>query len=224
VNGKDPKFFFVTSIQRVQNFALWRSYCVTKQMIAEKFGTSIAKTEGSKHLAKYPIKAKLSDAANEYWLFHGASAEILNILTTTGYDPRVASVDGMFGGGFYLAENSSKSNQYIPCPKCKKNAVFHGTGCLCEDQENIELAMLVYRAALGDCHIALKYDQTKYKGTSKSHPVRRPPTKPGSFETYDSILGESTENGGDTLKFREIVLYEGSQAYPEYLIKFKRMA
>eukprot|EP01048_Picozoa_sp_COSAG05_P013914 COSAG05_NODE_1528_length_4624_cov_22.777017_1_plen_95_part_00 len=55
--------------------------------------------------------------------------------TTTcsqGYDNRMASVGGMFGAGIYLAEDFSKSNQYIPCPMCKRNAIFTQGACDCQ--------------------------------------------------------------------------------------------
>ena len=37
----------------------------------------------------------------------------------------------MFGGGFYLAEDFSKSNQYIECPMCHQNAMFCNKSGIC---------------------------------------------------------------------------------------------
>lgn len=58
---------------------------------------------------------------------------MINIVKQKGFDERVGSITGtyssygflayllgMFGAGIYFAENSSKSNQYIPCPSCGK--------------------------------------------------------------------------------------------------------
>lgn len=53
----------------------------------------------------------LDPLANEYFFFHGTGWNFIDVLKKSGYDPRVSSLIGMFGGGFYLAENSSKSNQ-----------------------------------------------------------------------------------------------------------------
>ena len=166
----------------------------------------------------------LDASANEYWLFHGCHHRILPILIQNGYDPRVSSLDGMFGGGFYLAENSSKSNQYIPCPGCEKNAIFYGEGCSCRDQENLEFSMILYRATLGDIHVAVAYDKNTYQTGQNGRRVRRPPIKNGTNELYDSVMGESERYGGNRLRHREFVLYEPSQAYPEYVIQFKRSA
>ena len=166
----------------------------------------------------------LDASANEYWLFHGCDHGILRVLIEKGYDPRVSSLDGMFGGGFYLAENSSKSNQYIPCSGCGRNAISRKEGCVCKNQEDLEFTMVVYRATLGDIHVAKMYDEKTYRKGEKTCRVRRPPFKNGTNELYDSVMGESKKHGGNLLQYRECILYDPSQAYPEYVIQFKRSA
>ena len=116
--------------------------------------------ESSNYLEEYPPLTPVLDAsANEYWLFHGCDNGILKILLHEGYDPRVSCLDGMFGGGFYLAENSSKSNQYIPCPDCGENAISRNEVCKCKNQNNLEFSMILYRTVLVDVHVAKKYDK-----------------------------------------------------------------
>lgn len=184
-----------------------------------------AKLEGSRWLAEHPMTSPLLDpAVNEYWLFHGTKAENVDILIDKGYDNRVCSVHGMFGSGFYLAENSTKSNQYIPCPSCNKNAIFYEGNCACNVYT--EYTMVIYRAALGDVHVCKAYsrDYKVKSGRGQTEPVRRPPEKNDDHEVYDCVLGESIEHAGDAalLQFREIILYEQHQAYPEFLVTFKR--
>lgn len=194
-----------------------------QESIIEKNENQLVNCDSSRYLKNRPLLAPLLDErANEYWLFHGCYENTISILVYHGYDPRVSSLDGMFGGGFYLAENSSKSNQYIPCPGCNKNAIFWGEGCNCKNQENLEFYMILYRAVLGDIHIAKKYDQKKYRMGDDRRRVRRPPQKEYSNLLYDSVMGESDKNGGDRLKYREFILYESGQAYPEYVVKFRR--
>jgi hypothetical protein len=149
----------------------------------------------------------------------------LRHLLRCGYDPRISDLRGMFGGGFYLAENSSKSNQYIPCHQCNGNSVSTGSGCDCPNQEDFVFSMVLYRAVLGDVHVASKYDKLVYRksGENERH-VRRPPKKTGCQDLYDSVMGESIKNGGDKLQYREFILYERGQAYPEYVIDFRRSA
>jgi hypothetical protein len=124
-----------------------------------------------------------------------------------------------------LAENSSKSNQYIPCLGCDQNVISTKGGCSCPNQEHFVFSMVLYRVILGDVHVALQYDKEKYRdGAVKGHRVRRPPMKTGCQELYDSVMGESVKNGGDRLLHREFILYERGQAYPEYVIDFRRSA
>ncbi|CAF4593331.1 unnamed protein product [Rotaria sp. Silwood2] len=93
----------------------------------------------------------------------------------------------------------------------------------CTKQEDLEFSIILYRAVLGDLHIAKKYKKETYRGKDK-HRVCRPPYKPNSCNLYDSVMGESKKYGGDKLEYREFILYESAQAYPEYVIKFKRSA
>ena len=180
--------------------------------------------DSSKYLQTFPFVTPLLDTnANEYWLFHGCDGKNLHFLLYSGYDPRVSNLDGMFGGGFYLAENSSKSNQYISCPTCGKNSISTSHGCQCSKQENLLFTIVLYRAVLGDVHVAQVYNKKKYKGEG-NYLVRRPPVKENGMDLYDSVLGESIKYGGDRLKYREVILYESGQAYPEYIIEFRRSA
>jgi regulator of sigma D len=102
--------------------------------------------------------------------------------------------------------------------------------------------MIIFRTTLGLPHLAIDYQKEKYCGISSKSTVtipgfgkyisaskdsidsfvRRPPLIPGSFETYDSVLGESKGNGGNKLEYREFILYDNHRAYPEYIIEFKR--
>ncbi|CAF1500245.1 unnamed protein product [Rotaria sordida] len=81
----------------------------------------------------------------------------------------------------------------------------------------------IKKAVLGDVHIAQVYDKKKYRGNDENR-VRRPPLKGNDIDLYDSVLGESKKHGGDILKYREVILYESGQAYPEYVIEYRRSA
>ncbi|CAF1159463.1 unnamed protein product [Didymodactylos carnosus] len=224
IYGKDPTKFIVTKITRIHNQNLWHAYCFKKNSIIQKSNNRLVDYESSEYLQISPLLTPLLDAAaNEYYLFHGCDYQILKHLLYSGYDPRVSNLHGMLGGGFYLAENSSKCNQYIPCPGCGKNSIPSGSGCNCPDQEDLVFSIILYRAILGDVHIAKMYDRAKYCGGSMD-PVRRPPTKENGCDLYDSVLGESIKHGGNKLRHREVILYESGQAYAEYVIQFKRWA
>eukprot|EP01080_Neovahlkampfia_damariscottae_P011467 gene11467-4631_t len=238
VNKKeDPKSFKILSIYRNQNSDLWCRYQIKKHLITNSYHGHLPNFQESKYLQKNKTLVPCLDSnSNEYWMFHGTQKEYVSVLINDGYDPRVGSLIGMFGAGFYLAENSTKSNQYIACSNCGKGCIFKKKLCTCTEEPT--LVMLIYRVTLGHPHIALQYSKEIYRGfgdgidiegvgkmysrSEFGRAVRRPPNKPGSFEAYDSLIGEKMEFGGDTLKYREFVLYEKDQAYPEYIIEYKR--
>jgi len=126
----------------------------------------------------------------------------------------------MFGNAVYLAENFSKSNQYVACPLCNGNSIGRLNACNCTPQD-IEKAggyvMIVARTLLGDGHICINYSENLYKGKDM------PPLKPGGKVHYDSIFAEGKENYPEHhLTYREFVIYDSTQVYPEFLIYYTR--
>ena len=55
----------------------------------------------------------------------------------------------MFGGGCYFAEDSSKSNQYIPCPNCGEGAIFTKKSIACRCPRTVLFPMFMCRTLLG---------------------------------------------------------------------------
>lgn len=218
--GADPVAFPIKRIVRIQDKNLWRDYQHKKDSLVAKYGDALQHSAANEWLRGRPILtarsqdvANLDKRVNELYLFHGTKEATADILKTTGFDNRVASLVGMFGGGSYFAENSSKSNQYIPGPE---------QGC------DNPYQMLLCRVLLGDIHICKHYDQEKYRGTESGHHyVRRPPQKPNSFDVFDSVMGEKQQYGASAKKFRplqyrEFIVYEQAMAYPEYQVYFHR--
>jgi hypothetical protein len=227
----DPVGFEVVRIIRLQNKTQWTNYFFKKRALWSKYRGDLPSFESSRHMEQFPSRMPcLDQTINEYHLWHGTSWSTVEIIKKYGLDPRVSSVMGMFGGGCYFAEDSSKSNQYIPCPTCGKGAIFRAKSedCKC-NPELQEFPMVLCRVLLGDIHVVKKYDVEKYRGVDASRPVRRPPNKPNSMEAYDSILGETQKNGATAasrkqrpLQFREYITYDDSCSYPEYVITYKR--
>lgn len=222
-NGKIPSSFKLNKLMRIQNKEIWQRYQFARTCIEKQNKYKLNESESSKYINKIPIKTKkIDDKSNEYYLFHGTKWEVINIVKKKGFDERVGSTSGMFGAGIYFAENSSKSNQYVPCPQCGKGAIFTDGICTCNLISTQNYGMLMCRVILGDIHIALDYNSEQYKGTKK-HPIRRPPYKLNDMELYDSIMGESINNGGSKLNYREFIIYDRFQVYPEYILYFDRI-
>eukprot|EP01105_Mastigella_eilhardi_P018729 TRINITY_DN4361_c0_g1_i1.p1 TRINITY_DN4361_c0_g1~~TRINITY_DN4361_c0_g1_i1.p1 ORF type:complete len:664 (-),score=153.64 TRINITY_DN4361_c0_g1_i1:42-2000(-) len=240
VQGQWPNGLQVRRVTRVHNRLLWMAYTDTKQLIRCKHHDA-SQLASSSYLARMRMRTPLLDSSvNEYLLFHGCDLDVVQQLLHEGGDFRKANIFGMFGAGFYLAENSSKANAYVPCPHCHRNAcTMEGLAeaaceqtagaCACPEQEAIEYTMLIFRAALGDAHICTQYQAAVYKGTAEE-PKRRPPVNAETGYVHDSVVAERvdacpppppnvTERNP---RFREVVLYQLHQAYPEYRITFTR--
>jgi len=120
IGGKDPKAFQVVKVDRLQDPILWGNYCTRREVIRIK----MANTNELKYISKNRIITEcLDETVNEYLLFHGTDSETIELILQSGFDERYSSVNGMFGPGIYFAENSSKSNQYVSCPKCISGSI-----------------------------------------------------------------------------------------------------
>eukprot|EP00747_Dinoflagellata_sp_TGD_P153434 gnl/TRDRNA2_/TRDRNA2_177390_c0_seq9.p2 gnl/TRDRNA2_/TRDRNA2_177390_c0~~gnl/TRDRNA2_/TRDRNA2_177390_c0_seq9.p2 ORF type:complete len:121 (-),score=5.16 gnl/TRDRNA2_/TRDRNA2_177390_c0_seq9:19-381(-) len=110
-----------------------------------------------------------------------------------GFDERLASMSGMYGAGIYLSPEACKAAQYAPGNQKMGQRTHY---------------MFYCRVVLGQPYHA-----------SRNQPQRRrPPTMDGiQGLTHDSILvGHS---GGQV--HREVVIFDRSQAYPEYLVEIE---
>jgi len=223
---RDPKYFKPLKILQIQSDTLWQGYSYQRARITLE--GKVAQSKLSKHLRKYPLKTTIIDSSvNEAYLFHGTTKEIAELIASKGFDTRLGCQlvtnkvpNGMFGNAVYLAENFSKSNQYVACPLCNGNSISRSSVCNCTPQDIENAAgyvMIVARAILGDGHICKNYTESLYKGKDM------PPLKPDGKSRYDSILAEAQENYPEhTLHYREIVIYDSTQVYPEFLIYYTR--
>jgi hypothetical protein len=79
-------------------------------------------------------------------------------LKRVGFNERYAKLQGMFGAGVYFAENSSKSNQYVPCPDCEREA------CRCLVPSEKPLCLMLCRVTMGETHLVhSKYSAREFE-------------------------------------------------------------
>ncbi|GFR90676.1 poly [ADP-ribose] polymerase [Elysia marginata] len=210
----------VTDVKRVENPVLFELYNENRKRLFEychrnkKICSDIKSVKGSKgrvattELLPGFMKTELYWEVNEHYLFHGS--QYIDTLVTSGPDPRVGSEGGMFGRGFYLAEMSTKADQYADN---KQNRSPLGK----------PLTLIMFRALLGNPFFCdHNHPSVQSKGSKK---LSRPPCmkclddkcKCHPQPLFDSVIGD-----GKWL-FREFVLYEKNQCYPEYVVTYKRV-
>jgi hypothetical protein len=80
----------VVSIVRIDNYNLWKWYCMRRSVIEKNNGGN----------------------ANELQLFHGCPYLVADVISNEGFDLRVAKFSGAWGSGIYFAPQSSTSNGY----------------------------------------------------------------------------------------------------------------
>ena len=132
--------------------------------------------------------------------------------------------------GVYFAENSSKSNQYVRCPACGGGAISKNPiECKCDPEKNdLVYSMLISRVVLGAPYVFKNYSQKSWYEKRTPPPIKEdypidPDTwRPSDPNYYDSILAESMDKGGDSLKYRETIVYYRTQIYPEFVVKYRR--
>ncbi|KAK3100147.1 hypothetical protein FSP39_015350, partial [Pinctada imbricata] len=209
----------VTKIQRVENIHLYKGYAEERQRLFDKASkkgrplVSVGNTKNSSGEAKTEeiLKSQgknkdfLSDTfpeINEHFLFHGTASENVEKVLSQGIDNRLAGDRAMFGGGIYAAESSTKADQYSDHRDSRTK-----TG----------LKMLLVRMSLGDiclCNQGQQFRRAPCKMCRKDKCT----CKGGQlWDFYDSVLGD-----GQWI-FREFVVYEKRQVYPEYLISYDRV-
>ncbi|KAL3880862.1 hypothetical protein ACJMK2_033068 [Sinanodonta woodiana] len=194
----------VKEVQRLENLQLFDKYASFRHAqfpAVSKTGKLIplediqASTKGQPLTLKYTKRGCVLDQdiypeVNEHYLFHGTSADAVNGILKQGLDNRLAS-NGRFGNGIYCAETPAKSNQYT-------------------DQAG-ERKMFLVRAYLGEIYIhnGITY-QFKRAPCKTCQKDRCSCGKP----LYDSIVAEGA------LPYREFILHDRYQVYPEYLITY----
>lgn len=222
-----PTSFKIIKLLQIQSEYLWERYMIRKKHIFSKFSENYEKSEIFDHIKKHPLQlGMLDETVNEVSLFHGTSKEVADLITESGFDCRQGAEivtghpsNSMFGTGLYFAENSSKSNQYVQCPVCGGNSIGNKKPCT-DSAESIYEAggytMILARVLLGDAQLCLEYDGKIYKKKEVA-PLKADGTH------YDSIFAERKIYGGNTLKYREFVVFDRSQIYPEFLIYYERL-
>jgi hypothetical protein len=137
-------------------------------------------------------------AGNEVLLFHACKPEVAPVIAEQGFDERVCSLGGLFGAAVYFAENASKSGEYAT--ESASGSAF----------------MFLSRVALGRPH--MRPPQQHLNGERRAPCLAMGHTD-CTHERADSVVCVGSVRFG----YREFMVYDRRQAYPELLIEFKRV-
>ncbi|XP_005108913.1 uncharacterized protein LOC101854754 [Aplysia californica] len=211
----------VLKVQRIENPALFDRYHLHRIEIlrrTEKNGQLYPKLESVSPFQTQPETMRLDQflakellrEINEHYFFHGTHAGTAGAVAKQGLDPRIANPGAMAGRGVYLAEKSTKSDQYAD-PRNQRTPL--GT----------PLTLLLVRVALGNVfHVDRSHPSLQSRHGNKL--LGPPCTNCQSDEPcnckkprYDSVLVEDT-----SFLFREFVVYDRAHCYPEYIVTYVR--
>lgn len=207
-NGnKVPLGFRVRKVFRNQNLDLWKHYAFMRNAIFNE--SSQGEYENIDMPSCVQVEGKMLEGCNEWRTLHGTNIHACRgicgsnfrlALSGTGAtwkEPGSSKGSPLYGFGIYLAEMVTKSDEYADAlPDTEEDAGLHG--------------MLVVRCTGGRANVCLtnEIDKDKLKADVFDGP-------------YHSVYGDRVKELGKP--YREIVVYDKDQTFPEYLVLYERV-
>lgn len=218
-HGLRHKGFQVLSVERVENVALWKAYTAARSAVA-KAGPHAALAPRPASECKWQHAAlHLVAESNEVLLFHGTKDDCVDKIAHNGFDERYSS-GGLFGAFTYFAENSCKSDQYIP-PTANGEIVFFlarvslGSVRPLYSQQDLQQPRDTYRPQLRPDKAGAFYDSMRYICP------RVQPHYPAGYRANGARPQDG--QGGQPLRYNEFMVHRGQNAFPELIVRVKRV-
>eukprot|EP00930_Biecheleria_cincta_P027321 TRINITY_DN19198_c0_g2_i2.p1 TRINITY_DN19198_c0_g2~~TRINITY_DN19198_c0_g2_i2.p1 ORF type:complete len:911 (-),score=114.29 TRINITY_DN19198_c0_g2_i2:7-2739(-) len=196
-----PTKFAVLRVVHNEDSKMWKRYCDKRAHIKDRrSGDSIRQFDPALLTAQFAERYSkdlgiLDSEINECFLWHGTSVRAALKIAQNDYrlDLAGSSTGTMYGNGIYLAESCTKSDEYAKCDN---------PGGYYDDV----FAMLLCRVCMGRLYYTTKRDPTAGdRITDGSH---------------DSTCGDRSAVANT---FREFVVYDTDQIYPEYILFYSRI-
>ncbi|XP_013381233.1 uncharacterized protein LOC106152261 [Lingula anatina] len=196
--------FEITKILRVENPRVKSQYFCKLQDISRKCARNPMDRVPWMHAYTYQLSEilneRLRSELNEYYFFHGTSTDAAKGICAKGLDISVASDTAAFGKGIYLAENSSKSDQYGRINKYRRGRKG--------------LKMFLVRACLGRPYLTREIKQFPWPPCTVKGCMR---VSCNHTRQFDSVIAEIPKK-----LYREFVIFDKKMCYPEYIITYNR--
>jgi len=217
-----PTHYIVEKVFRNQNIDLWKKYALHREEITEECSGKYNDTDGS---SWKPVRVQTSEMelemtyhkeCNEWLLFHGTSHEKCQGICSSGFRIALAGTGAtwkekgktvgqpLYGSGVYLAERITKADEYatpssVTSPSSGED--HRGGKALC--------SVLLCRVLGGRVNV-VETNEIEVEKLRKS--------------VFDgpchSVLGDRIKKLGKP--YREVVVYDKDQIYPEYLVQYRR--
>lgn len=197
-----PLGYRVAKVIRVEDSKMWACYNSLRNQITEKRrGQDIHTTVlTNQEVQRFPgLFQPLRQSSNEVYLFHGTL--LRSSLNICQNDIRIelsgSKTGAAFGPGFYMSESFTKADEYA---HDEPDAYYDGV-----------FAVIVFRVCLGKTFVTTEFDYPIENRRAYDH------VESGEC---DSVIGDRAKATGT---FREFIIYNKDQAYPEYVILYERV-
>jgi hypothetical protein len=200
-DGARPHRLEVVNVLHNENRSLWENYSHARAKILAQCVTSSVTSLGVKtSMADCEALGHLDKRANEFLLFHGTRPTSADKICSGDFKIDLAGsrAGTLYGNGVYFAERSSKGDEYAGDDE---EGVYQGL-----------YAMLLCRVTCGNM---LYCDDVRPNTTWLTEQC----TSDGA--SYHSVLGDREKARGT---YREFIIYDKDQAYPEFVIIYRRVA
>lgn len=191
----------LVSMEQIHNVKVWKNYQHRKNQLQEELKGVKVQSVASK-LKDCCSWITLDTGLNEIIALHGTNEEKAKKIEETGFDYRLSREEGLYGQGLYFSDESCKVLQY--------------SGALCNGMPSGVGCIIVARLLLGDPCFT--------NGPRKGERVEpyKDLANPGQGR-FNSVIARAgiVGNAGQQQVHQEFVIYDGAQAYPELLLRFK---
>lgn len=205
-----PLAYEVVRAERNRNANLWATFGTTRAAIREECSSSDFQEIRPRSCLPIPGTEALDETINEWRLLHGAKLEALKGICSNNFRLKLAGSGAtwkepgkgigkpLYGYGVYLAECSTKSDEYS---EVITEGLPMDVGCC---------AMLVCRVVGGMCRVV---DTNEFDTEELRRDIFDGP--------YHSVYGDRVSKLGKP--YREIVVYDNAQVFPEFIIYYHRI-
>lgn len=211
-----PTGYTLVTAFRNQNVDLWQKYNLLKTAITEECSrpSEVAMETKSVATSSATLESVIDASVNEWYLFHGSSAAKCKSICSSNFRLNLAGSGAtwkdagsevgvpLYGYGIYFAEHVTKSDEY-------SEAIPADEGYLPAGGEQAFHTVLLCRVVGGRTNVVM------------TNEIEREKLKSDVFDgAYHSVYGDRVTTLNKP--FREIVVYDKDQCYPEFLLVYTR--